>query len=82
MKNSGTDILEHSSGSETPEMLQMKDSKKTKNTIPKILCCIFYFCNTAIPPAVTHHNSAFVVLLCSEMFTVQQSQIWMTHLKC
>lgn len=42
-RNSLVDIREQFSGCKTPEMAQLEDSNKTKNTIPKILCGIFFF---------------------------------------
>lgn len=42
-KNLWTDILEHLSGWKTSELVQLEDSKKTKNAIPKVLCGTFFF---------------------------------------
>lgn len=42
-RNSLVDIREQFSGCKTPEMAQLEDSNKTKNTVPNILCGTFFF---------------------------------------
>lgn len=72
------DIREQSSGCKSAETGQLEDSKKTKNTIPKILCAIFFFSYSS------ESLDATVEQLQSELFSEKfcSSFCRMTHRKC